>query len=198
MSAPTLARGGRLPLDITRRAAAELALGAALVTTLGLAGCGFVPSQPPRLAAGRRVALRGFDRYSGVADELRRQIRATPGARVVEAQDQADLILAALEDKVERVVAASTAAGLVTDLTLRTRLRFEVRDPSGRMLIDATELLISRDMSYGESVALAKEHEARMLLRSMQTELASQVLRRMAALPGVGGAGAAAASAAGG
>jgi LPS-assembly lipoprotein len=179
----------RLPVQSTARrllAALMLLLGAAVLTS-----CGFALRQPPELAL-KHIALRGFERNSGMADELRRQLRASPGVSVVEAQAQADAVVTALQDGVERVVAASTAAGQVTELTLRARLRFEVRDGAGRLLIDSTEMVIARDMSYSESAALAKEQEARLMSRAMQTELASQLLRRLSALPAPGSVPAAA------
>ncbi|MEY4748527.1 MAG: hypothetical protein RIQ60_741 [Pseudomonadota bacterium] len=155
-----------------------------LLGTTGLlaSGCGFALRQPPELAL-KHIALRGFDRNSGMADELRRQLRASPGVSVVDAQDQADAIITAQLDALDRVVAASTAAGLVTEITLRARLRFEVRDAAGRLLINSTELQLSRDMSYSESTTLAKAQEARLMGRAMQADLASQLLRRLAALP---------------
>ena len=158
-----------------------------LLTLLGAtgllaSGCGFALRQPPELAR-KHIALRGFDRNSGMADELRRQLRASPGVTVVEMQDPADAVLTALQDTLDRVVAASTAAGQVTEITLHARLRFEVRDAAGRLLIASTELQLSRDMSYSENAALAKAQEARLMGRAMQADLASQVLRRLAALP---------------
>ena len=54
-----------------------------LLTLLGAtgllaSGCGFALRQPPELAR-KHIALRGFDRNSGMADELRRQLRAGGG-----------------------------------------------------------------------------------------------------------------------
>jgi LPS-assembly lipoprotein len=160
-----------------------------------LASCGFALRQPPDLDF-RRIALRGFARDSAMADELRRQLRASPGVEVVDSVIGADAVITALQDVQERVVAASTSAGQVRDLTLRARLRFEVRDGAGRELIAATELLQTRDMSYIESAALAKEQEARLLGRAMQADVASQVLRRLAALSVKRRAGASAAASA--
>jgi LPS-assembly lipoprotein len=172
------------PRSILSRA---LRAGALLCTAVLLASCGFAPRQAPELAL-KRISLRGFERSSGMAEELRRQLRASPGASVVEPPQPADAVVTALQDKLERVVAASTAAGQVSELTLRARLRFEVRDSAGHLLIPSTELLISRDMSYSESAALAKEHEARLMTRAMQSELANQLVRRLAALPAPGAA----------
>ena len=53
---------------------------------------------------------------------------------------------------------------------------------SGKELIAPTEILQSRDMSYTESAALAKEQEEAALYRAMQTDIVSQVLRRLASV----------------
>jgi len=37
-------------------------------------------------------------------------------------------------------------------------------------------------MTYNESIALAKEHEETLLYRAMETDIASQVLRRLASV----------------
>jgi LPS-assembly lipoprotein len=153
----------------------------ALATASTLAGCGFQLRRPPELQL-KRVFLTGFDRFSPMGDELRRQLRASPGVVLTETLAEADLALDALEDAREQVVAASTAAGQVRELTLRARLRFKVRTPAGRERIAPTELTLTRDVSYSETSALAKEQEIALLFRSMHTDLAAQVLRRLAAL----------------
>jgi LPS-assembly lipoprotein len=44
--------------------------------------------------------------------------------------------------------------------------------------------VLARDMSYNESAALAKEHEESLLYRAMQSDIVSQVMRRLAAVQG--------------
>jgi LPS-assembly lipoprotein len=117
-----------------------------------------------------------------MGEELRRQLRASPGVVLTETVASADVVLDVLEDAREQVVAASTAAGQVRELTLRARLRFKARTPAGRTLIAPAELTLTRDVSYSETSALAKEQEIALLFRSMHTDLAAQVLRRLAAL----------------
>jgi LPS-assembly lipoprotein len=104
---------------------------------------------------------------------------------VVETPAQAQVVLEALADARERSVVASTAAGQVRELQLRTRLQFRVRNAAGRELIPTTEILLSRDMNYSESLALAKEQEEQLLYRAMQTDIVAQVMRRLAAVPGM-------------
>jgi LPS-assembly lipoprotein len=163
------------------RAGAVAALALLAAVSSVLPGCGFELRRPPELQL-KRIQLAGFDRYSPLADELRRQLRQSPGVQLVESASQADAVLEAIADTSTQVVAASTAAGQVRELTLRATLKFRVRSASGNELIGPTDLSQSREMSYAENDALAKEHEAQMLLRNMHGDIANQVLRRLAAL----------------
>ena len=67
------------------------------------------------------------------------------------------------------------------------RLEFRLATPGGRELIPATELLLSRDMSYSETLALAKEYEEAQLLRVMQSDIVAQLMRRLARVKNVAG-----------
>ncbi|HSQ73324.1 MAG TPA: LPS assembly lipoprotein LptE, partial [Rubrivivax sp.] len=67
-------------------------------------------------------------------------------------------------------------------LQLRVRFRFRAHTPAGRDLIPNAELLAARDLSYAETVALAKEYEEAELFRAMQDDIVWQVLRRLAAV----------------
>jgi len=158
-----------------------LALGLA---PLSLAGCGFELRRAPELRF-RTVALTGFAQRSPLAAELRQNINASKTTQVVEATSQAQVVLEATVDTREKSVVASTAAGQVRELQLRTRLEFRLRTLSGRELIPKTEILLSRDMNYTEDTALAKEQEETFLYRAMQSDIVSQVMRRLAAVPAV-------------
>jgi LPS-assembly lipoprotein len=149
-----------------------------------LAGCGFELRRAPELRF-HTVLLSGFRPGSPLADELKRNIAASTTTRVVDAAAQAQVILEALTDVREKSVVASTAAGQVREVQLRARLNFRLRTAAGRELIAPTEIVLSRDMSYNESAALAKEHEEAFLYRAMQSDIVAQVLRRLAAVQGV-------------
>ena len=151
------------------------------ITASVLAGCGFALRRAPALHF-RSIALTGFKARSPLADELRKNIDASKTTLVIEAVAQAQVVLQALTDVRERSVVASTAAGQVRELTLRARLSFRLHTPSGKELIPATEILLSRDMSYSESTALAKEQEEAQLFRAMQSDIVAQVMRILAAV----------------
>ncbi len=146
---------------------------------LGLAGCGFQLRGAVTLPF-RSIALTGFALRSPLADELGAALERS--VRVERNPARADLILQALTDLRERSVVATTAAAQVRELQLRLRLRWRTHTPDGREVTPPTELALSRDMSYSESIALAKQHEEADLYREMQTDIVAQVLRRLAAI----------------
>jgi LPS-assembly lipoprotein len=151
-----------------------------LLGTAAVAGCGFELRRPPQMQF-KRIALTGFAPRSTMGEALRDALRDAD-VTIVEDAAQAQLTLHALTDAAEKTVVASTAAGQVRDVQLRQRLKFRVTNPAGRELIGETELLLTRDMSYNETVALAKEHEEALLFRGMRSDIVQQLLRRLATL----------------
>jgi LPS-assembly lipoprotein len=149
------------------------------LAALGLAGCGFELRRPPRVSFGS-IALVGFAPRSALADELRRQL--TQQVRVLEAPEKAEVVLNALLDQREKSVVAQTSAAQVRDFQLRLKFNFRAQTPSGRELIARTDLLLTRDLSYSETQALAKEFEEAELYRDMQADVVTQVLRRLASV----------------
>lgn len=156
-----------------------LGLAGSGLLALTLAGCGFQLRRAPTMPF-RAIALRGFAPRSPLADELRRALASVTG--VVEAPKDAQVVLEALADRRERSVVASTAAGQVRELQVRVRFGFRVVTPAGREVLAADELLQSRDMTYNETNALAKEQEEAQLVKAMQSDIVAQVMRRLAAI----------------
>ncbi|MDM7942061.1 MAG: LPS assembly lipoprotein LptE [Hydrogenophaga sp.] len=167
-----------------RRTWLQLTLAA---TALGLSGCGFALRQAPTFAFGT-LRLQGME-GTQVSRELREALQANgvrvltsatpatgPGAQVAQA------VLTVLVDQRERVVVGQTAAGQVRELQLRTRFVFRLRTPADKILIDDTELLLERDISFNETQVLAKDAEEAMLFRDMRGDVVQQVIRRLAAV----------------
>ena len=147
-----------------------------------LGGCGFALRRAPELQF-RTLQLVGFAPRSALAEELRRSIDASTTTKVVQSAAQAEVQLQALADDREKSVVASTSAGQVREVQVRARLKFSLRTASGRELIAPTEIALARDLSYNESLALAKEQEEALLYRAMQTDIVAQVMRRLASVP---------------
>ena len=146
-----------------------------------LAGCGFALKRPPELRF-RRIQLAGFPARSQLAAELKANIDASPTTKVVEAVKDAEVVLQALADAREKSVVAQTAASQIREFELRSRFSFELRSASGKELIPPSEILLKRSLTYTEGAALAKEQEEAFLYRSMQSDIVSQVLRRLASV----------------
>jgi LPS-assembly lipoprotein len=143
------------------------------------AGCGFELRRAPTMPF-RTIALVGFAPRSPLGEELRHWLATS--AQVIDTPSRSDVVFEALADRRERAVVASTAAGQVTELQLRVRLTFRLSTPKGKSLIEPTELVRARDMSYSETSALAKEQEEAQLFRAMQSDIVQQVVTRLAAV----------------
>lgn len=154
------------------------ALAAASCTAL-LTACGFELRRVPELQF-RTIAFTGFAPRSLMLEELKLNFSGSKTTTVVDTTAQAQVVFEALQDAREKVASARNAAGLVQTFQLRVRLRYRVSTPSGTVLQPTAELLLVRDMSYSESLALAKEQEEAQLYRVMQSDIVAQVMRRLA------------------
>ncbi|KAF1020855.1 MAG: LPS-assembly lipoprotein LptE [Paracidovorax wautersii] len=166
----------------TRRTALRLAL--LPLAAAGLSACGF------RLRGQQSFAFTslfsGFSDTSDLGEQFVQAMAvAAPGVRVITdaaERAQAQVILDVLEDSRAKTVATYNASGEARELTLRSRLRFRLRAPDGDELIGPSTIEQTRDMSYTESAALAKEYEEETLYRDMEADLVQQLLRRLGAL----------------
>lgn len=152
----------------------------ALAAAASLAGCGFELRRAPVFAF-KTLAVPGS---SAFANDLRRQIRAAGTVELVAADrlDTAEAVLDILGENRERVVLSTNSAGQVRELQLRLTMRFRLRTPGGKELLPPTEITQQRDITYNETAALAKESEAELLFRDMQSDIAQQTMRRLGAV----------------
>ena len=149
-----------------------------------LAACGFRLRGVPEFAF--RSLYIAAPAGSPLARELRRTLQGSNSKLVLltepaQLPPRAEAIFDLLQEQHERSVVGLTASGQVRELQLRLRTKFKLRTPAGAELIPETELLQVRDISYSETIALAKEAEEALLYRNMQTDLVQQLLRRLAA-----------------
>ena len=161
-------------LDRGRRSAL---LGAA---ALALAGCGFKLRQAPQFSF-KSIAVPGGSRLASL---LRRALKNAGTVELLDAAQaaQAQAVLDIQAETRDRAVVSATSAGAVRELALRLSVRFRLRTPDGRELLGPTTISQSRDISYNETAALAKEGEEALLYRDMENDIAQQILRRVAAV----------------
>ncbi|HEY4637899.1 MAG TPA: LPS assembly lipoprotein LptE [Burkholderiales bacterium] len=158
----------------------RLALAAALSL---LAACGFQL---------RGTADMPFDTLylpgatGGIALELKRNIQSGSATRVVDDPKAAEAqLLFSEETRIKEILALSTA-GRVREYRLIYRVGFRVGDGKGGDFVPPSTVTLTRDVTYDDAVALAKETEEQQLYRDMQADMVQQIIRRLAAarLPG--------------
>lgn len=164
------------PRGLSRRS-----LGVVVVTVGLLAGCGFKLRGQQNFAF-TSIAIQPSP-GGAVVQDLRRSLG---GSLQVLGDDlplvQAQVVLKILGEQREKIVVGVNASGQVREFQLRLRVRFRLDTPQGKELITENEIMQQRDISYNESAALAKETEEAMLYRDMQSDIAQQIQRRLAAL----------------
>jgi LPS-assembly lipoprotein len=159
-----------------------------VVTTLLLSACGFQLRQAPQLVF--QTLSHDFAATSVMGKEAVRAMEAA-GVRVnapvaaASAPNPANLPqvrFVVLADERVKTVAGLNASGQVREFQLKVRLKFRLLTRDGKTLIDDTELLATRDISFNETAVLAKEAEEAQLYRNMQSDLVEQLMRRLAAV----------------
>lgn len=175
-----------------RRRVLRAARLAVLASALSLGACGF-QLQGTHNMAFQTVQLTGFAGNSPLASELAHALQSS-GVRVVDSTLSATqaasavrvpithIVLDGMRDQRGMTVSTTTAYGQVRDVTASNSLRFRVLRGDGSVLLKPTDVALSRDMSYNETKALAKQDESEALYKAMQSDIVSQVMRRLAAI----------------
>ena len=157
-----------------------LLLGLAAGASLGLAGCGFKLRQAPDFAF-TSIAMPTNTAYLA---QLKRSIDVTGKLKVLPMAEweKADAVFDVLGETRDQLVLSTNSAGQVREMQLFLRIRFKLRTPQGKELIPPSEMMQSRDITYNETAALAKESETQLLYRDMTNDIVQQTLRRLAAV----------------
>ena len=100
---------------------------------------------------------------------------------MLESPKDAQAVLEFTAEAREKEILSLTRAGRVREYRLRYRVGFRVHDGKGRQYIAPTTLTQVRDITFGDSVVLAKESEEQLLYRDMQNDIVQQIMRQLAA-----------------
>jgi LPS-assembly lipoprotein len=162
----------------------RIVVSAALAATLALSACGF------QLRGSATQANIPFSTvYLAIPDtsplgiELKRNLRASSGTKVVDDAKSAQAVIELLsETRDNSTVVSRNTQGRIREYQLQYKVTFDVKNGKGASLLAPTEILLKRNITFNESQVLAKEKEEDMLYRDMQTDLVQQILRRLAVL----------------
>jgi LPS-assembly lipoprotein len=155
---------------------------AALVMVLVLlGGCGFhLQGRQTLPAAMAEVQLDTAERHSDFTRALRATLQAS-GARLVERAAADGTVVHILRDTLNERVLSVDARNIPTDYELIYEVEVQVRAGS-RELMAAEPFTLSRIYSFDERKLLAKEREKDVLREALARDMASVVVRRLAAL----------------
>jgi len=155
-----------------------LRLALATAAALLLAACGF----QLRGAAGMPFeTLYVPAATGGIALELKRSIQSGSATRVVDDPKAAQAQLQFSEETRSKEILALSTAGRVREYRLIYRVGFRVGDGKGGDFVPPSTVTLTRDVTYDDAAALAKETEEQLLFRDMQADMVQQIMRRLAA-----------------
>jgi len=155
-----------------------LRLPLALAAVVLIAACGF----QLRGTAGLPFATLYLPGATGgIALDLKRNIQAGSATRVVDDPKAAEAQLLFSEETRAKEILALSSAGRVREFRLIYRVRFSVGDGKGGEFLAPSTVTLTRDVTYDDAVALAKETEELLLYRDMQADMVQQIMRRLAA-----------------
>ena len=87
-----------------------------------------------------------------------------------------------IADRRDKQILSLSGAGRVREYELKLLVSYQVVDAAGTVVIPTTEILLSRIMSFDDSLIIAKQQEEAQLYKDMETDVVSQILRRMVAI----------------
>ena len=103
---------------------------------------------------------------SGIALDLKRNIRSGTNAHVLEDAKGAEAQLQFTEESRRKEILSISAAGRVSD-------------GKGGDFLPLSTVMLTRDMTYDDAQVLAKETEEQLLFRDMQLDMVQQIMRRI-------------------
>ncbi|MCW5625147.1 MAG: hypothetical protein KIT73_10575, partial [Burkholderiales bacterium] len=162
------------PVNLQRRTWLALAGGAVL------SGCGFQLRGRADLPF-ETLYVEGMD-YSPFTAQLKRAVESGSNARLSERPEEAQAILQLLGEAQDRAILTVSGGGRVREFQLRYRVAFRLHDGKGREWLPPDEVVLRRDLTFDDTATLAKEAEAVLLFKDMQTDAVAQVLRRIQAV----------------
>jgi len=120
--------------------------------------------------------------FSAFANDLERAIRSGSKTRIVDTRDQAEAVIQIVGESQEKRILSLSSGGKVREFELRYRIAYRLTDRAGVDLALPGEITLRRDMTYDDTLVLAKESEELLLYRDMRTDAVQQMLRRLSVL----------------
>lgn len=149
---------------------------ALVLLTLSLAACGFQLRGRANLPFETLFVEGGSP---GFVADLSRAIGIGSTTRILPSSAGAQAVLQISGESREKRILSLSGAGRVREYLMIYRIEFRLRDSQNRDLLPRQTIELRRDMTYDDTLVLAKESEEVLLYQDMQKDITSQILRRM-------------------
>lgn len=148
---------------------------AALVT-----GCGF---QLRRLDGAPFASLYvDAPADSVVAQRVMAALKAGKTTRLAASAAEAEVVLKLYREERSKTILSLSGAGRVTEYRLGLKMSYTISGKDERSLAAPEVIELSRDMTYDDSLLLAKSAEEDLLYRDMEDSTARRIMRRLQAI----------------
>ena len=147
-----------------------------LLLALSLAACGFQLRGRASLPFDTLFVEGGSPAF--VAD-LKRAIATASRTRLAPSPGDAQAVLQVSGEVREKRILSLSGAGRVREYLLVYRIEFRLHDSQNRDMLPRQNIELRRDMTYDDTLVLAKESEEVLLYQDMQRDAISQILRRL-------------------
>jgi len=125
----------------------------------------------------QRVYIQTTNPYTPFQRAFRQRVRQR-GGRVVDSREDADVVLAVLQDETGQRVLSVSARNLPREYEVYYLLNFSVRGPEGPVL-EPQALDLTRSYTFNETQVLGKRSEEDILRKALAEDLARQVMKRI-------------------
>lgn len=151
-----------------------------LALSLWLSACGFQLRGSYSLPW-ETLAISGLPENSELYFQIKRGIETGSLTKVVSDAKQAQATLVVLRNDQHKSILSLSAKGLVREFQLTRSFLYRVQDAQGKELQPSSQIILQREMTFDDERVFAKEAEEVIIWREMQTDLVSQLMRRLAA-----------------
>jgi len=116
---------------------------------------------------------------SAVAQRIRNLLVSNKNTRLAASAGEAEAVLKLAPEGRSKAILSLSGAGRVTEYRLGLHLSYSVSGRDGRVLAEAETIELSRDMTYDDTLLLAKGAEEQLLYRDMEDSAAQRIVRRL-------------------
>ncbi len=148
-----------------------------LLTALLLSACGFHLRGQASMPF-KTLYLNAENPGSELVAELRRKLEVNR-VQLVNAADQAEVTLNIVSEISDKQILSLGGDGRVNEFRLIYRVSLRAYDRQQQDWVPAEVAELRRDYRYDDTQALAKQAEETMLIQSLRSDMAQQIMRRL-------------------